>query len=434
MTQPRVRQGLVLGMSTLAFTVCFMVWMMFAVLGVPIKDLLQLNETQFGLLAATPVLTGSLVRLPLGLLTDRFGGRSVFFLLMLACVAPLYLISHATAYWQFLVLGLFVGLAGGSFSVGIAYVAKWFDKENQGFAMGIFGAGNAGAAVTKFLAPALIAAGSWQLVPKVFSAILFITALLFWFFSAENKDHRSATGATLREQLSSLKDPAVWRYCQYYSIVFGGYVALALWMTKYYVQEYGFSLQSAALLAACFSLPGGVLRAVGGWMSDRWGAQSVTWWVLWVSWICLFLLSYPQTQLQVQTINGPVDFHIGLNPALFTVLLFVMGIAFAFGKASVFKYIANDYPKNMGAVSGIVGLAGGLGGFVLPILFGALVDITGVRSSCFMLMYGVVWVSLTWMYFSEIRKSPVLGKAPPLTQSPFSSIALGEEHVRSAKA
>jgi NNP family nitrate/nitrite transporter-like MFS transporter len=421
-------------MSTLAFTVCFMVWMMFAVLGVPIKDLLQLNETQFGLLAATPVLTGSLVRLPLGLLTDRFGGRSVFFLLMLACVAPLYLISHATAYWQFLVLGLFVGLAGGSFSVGIAYVAKWFDKENQGFAMGIFGAGNAGAAVTKFLAPALIAAGSWQLVPKVFSAILFITALLFWFLSAENKDHRSATGATLREQLSSLKDPAVWRYCQYYSIVFGGYVALALWMTKYYVQEYGFSLQSAALLAACFSLPGGVLRAVGGWMSDRWGAQSVTWWVLWVSWICLFLLSYPQTQLQVQTINGPVDFHIGLNPALFTVLLFVMGIAFAFGKASVFKYIANDYPKNMGAVSGIVGLAGGLGGFVLPILFGALVDLTGVRSSCFMLMYGVVWVSLTWMYFSEIRKSPVLGKAPPLTQSPFSSIALGEEHVRSAKA
>ena len=434
MNQPRVRQGLVLGMSTLAFTVCFMVWMMFAVLGVPIKDLLQLNETQFGLLAATPVLTGSLVRLPLGLLTDRFGGRSVFFLLMLACVTPLYLISHATAYWQFLVLGLFVGLAGGSFSVGIAYVAKWFDKENQGFAMGIFGAGNAGAAVTKFLAPALIAAGSWQLVPKVFSAILFITALLFWFLSAENKDHRSATGATLREQLSSLKDPAVWRYCQYYSIVFGGYVALALWMTKYYVQEYGFSLQSAALLAACFSLPGGVLRAVGGWMSDRWGAQSVTWWVLWVSWICLFLLSYPQTQLQVQTIDGPVDFHIGLSPALFTVLLFVMGIAFAFGKASVFKYIANDYPKNMGAVSGIVGLAGGLGGFVLPILFGALVDLTGVRSSCFMLMYGVVWVSLTWMYFSEIRKSAVLGKAPRLTPSPISSIALGEEHVRSAKA
>ena len=155
MASVKVQQGLVLGMSTLAFTVCFMVWMMFAVLGVPVKELLQLNETQFGLLAATPVLTGSLVRLPLGLLTDKFGGRIVFFILMLVCVLPIYMISLATEYWHFLVLGLFVGLAGGSFSVGIAYVAKWFDKSTQGTAMGIFGAGNAGAAVTKFVAPAI---------------------------------------------------------------------------------------------------------------------------------------------------------------------------------------------------------------------------------------------------------------------------------------
>ena len=416
MSRAKVQQALVLSMSTLAFTVCFMVWMMFAVLGVPIKELLQLNETQFGLLAATPVLTGSLVRLPLGMLTDRFCGRVVFFLLMLACVLPIYLIAEATAYWQFLVLGLFVGLAGGSFSVGIAYVAKWFDKENQGLAMGIFGAGNAGSALTKFLAPALIAYGSWQLVPQVFSAILFITALLFWFFTSDNKAHRVASSVSLREQLAALKDPAVWRYCQYYSIVFGGYVALALWMTKYYVQEYGFSLQTAALLAACFSLPGGVLRAVGGWMSDKWGAQSVTWWVLWVSWVCLFLLSYPQTDFTIQTVNGPKTFHIGLNAWVFTALMFVIGIAWAFGKASVFKYIADDYPQNMGAISGIVGLAGGLGGFILPILFGALVDLTGVRSSAFMLLYGVVWVSLIWMYVSEIRKTPLMGRVSALAQ------------------
>lgn len=416
MASVKVQQGLVLGMSTLAFTVCFMVWMMFAVLGVPVKELLQLNETQFGLLAATPVLTGSLVRLPLGLLTDKFGGRIVFFILMLVCVLPIYMISLATEYWHFLVLGLFVGLAGGSFSVGIAYVAKWFDKSTQGTAMGIFGAGNAGAAVTKFVAPAIIAAASWQMVPKVFSAVMFITALLFWFLTYENKAHRVPSSVSLKEQLLTLKDPKVWRYCQYYSIVFGGYVALALWMTKYYVQEYGFNLQSAALLAACFSLPGGVLRAIGGWMSDKWGAHSVTWWVMWVSWICLFLLSYPPTDLVIQTVNGPQSFHIGLSPVLFTVLLFVMGIAFAFGKASVFKYISNDYPQNMGAISGIVGLAGGLGGFVLPIMFGALVDLTGVRSSCFMLMYGVVWVSLIWMYLSEVRKTPMMGSG---AQSPL---------------
>jgi len=348
MARLRTQQGLVLGMSTLAFTICFMVWMMFAVLGVPIKELLQLNDTQFGLLAATPVLTGSLVRLPLGMLTDRFGGRIVFFLLMLVCVLPIYMISMATEYWHFLVLGLFVGMAGGSFSVGIAYVAKWFERQNQGFAMGIFGAGNAGAALTKFVAPAIIAAASWQMVPKVYSAIMFITALLFWFCTYENKGHKVHSNVSLADQLRTLKDPKVMRYCQYYSIVFGGYVALALWMTKYYVEEYGFNLQSAALLAACFSLPGGVLRAMGGWMSDKWGAQSVTWWVMWVSWVCLFLLSYPQTELIVQTVNGPQTYNIGLNAWTFTALLFVVGIAFAFGKASVFKYISDDYPAQHG--------------------------------------------------------------------------------------
>ena len=185
-------------------------------------------------------------------------------------------------------------------------------------------------------------------------------------------------------------------------------------MVQYYVGEFGLDIRSAALLAACFSLPGGVLRAIGGWISDKYGAHQVTWWVMWVSWICLFLLSYPQTEFIIQTINGPETFRIGLNIYLFTALLFILGIAWAFGKASVFKYIGDDFPNNIGTISGIVGLAGGLGGFVLPILFGALLDITGIRSSAFMLMYGVVWVSLIWMYFTEVRRSELMGgKAIP---------------------
>jgi len=123
------KQWSVLAVSTVAFTVCFMVWMMFAVIGIPIKKTLGLNETEFGLLAATPVLTGSLIRLPLGMWTDKYGGRIVFFVLMLVCIVPIWLIGEATRYWQYLVLGLFVGLAGGSFSVGIAYVARWFPKH-----------------------------------------------------------------------------------------------------------------------------------------------------------------------------------------------------------------------------------------------------------------------------------------------------------------
>ncbi|WP_323003622.1 nitrate/nitrite transporter [Denitromonas sp.] len=407
----RHQQISVLTSSTVAFTVCFAVWMIFAVIGVPIKAQLNLNETQFGLLASMPVLTGALVRLPLGLWGDKYGGRLVFFVLMLCTVPPIYLIGHATEYWQFLVIGLFVGLAGGSFSVGIAYCARWFERNRQGLAMGIFGAGNSGAALTKFVAPAIVAAWGWEMVPTVYAVAMLVTALAFWFFSYDNPAHRVASHVSFADQLRALKDPRVWKYCQYYSIVFGGYVALALWMTKYYVTEYGFSLQLAALLAAAFSLPGGVLRAFGGWFSDRFGAHRVTWWVMWVSWICLFLLSYPQTHLTIQTVNGPKTFDIGLNPWMFTVLLFAVGVAFAFGKASVFKYISDEFPHDIGAVSGIVGLVGGLGGFLLPILFGAMVDLTGVRSSCFMLLYGVTWVSLIWMYWTEVRATDVMHSA-----------------------
>ncbi len=390
--------------STVAFTVCFMIWMMFAVIGIPIKKMLSLNETEFGLLIAMPVLTGSLIRLPLGMWTDKFGGRIVFFVLMLSTVIPIWMISQATAYWHFLFTSLFVGVAGGSFTVGIAYCARWFPKDRQGLAMGIFGAGNTGAAITKLVAPLIIVAyGTWTMVPQAYAGLMLATAILFWMFTYSDKSHVAGSHVTVREQLRALKDPTVWRYSQYYSIVFGGYVALALWMTKYYISEYGFDLKTAAMLAAAFSIPGGLLRAVGGYFSDKFGAHTMTWWVLWVSLVCLFFLSYPQTDFTILTVTGPATFHIGLGPTMFTIVMFTMGIAFALGKASVFKYISDDYPKNIGVVSGVVGLAGGMGGFLMPIMFGALVDLTGVRSSAFMLMFGVVWVSLMWMYFTEVR-------------------------------
>ncbi len=407
----RGRQALsVLLVSTLAFTVCFMVWMMFGVIGIPIRKALGLNATEFGLLTATPVLTGSLIRVPLGIWTDKYGGRVVMATLMATTVPAIWLMGYATAYWHFLVIGLFVGLAGGSFSAGTPYVARWFPKNRQGFAMGIYGAGNSGAAVNKFVAPVLVVGFGWTMVPQVYAAIMLGALIVFWLFSHTDPTHMVPSNTRFSDQLKMLRDPRVLKYCQYYSIVFGGYVALSLWMVQYYVGEFGLEIRSAALLAACFSLPGGVLRAVGGWLSDKYGAHSVTWWVLWVSWICLFLLSYPQTDFSILTANGPAQFHLGLNVYAFTGLMFLLGIAWAFGKASVFKYISDEYPTNIGTVSGIVGLAGGLGGFVLPILFGALMDLTGIRSSAFMLMYGVVWVSLIWMYWTEVRRTELMGK------------------------
>jgi NNP family nitrate/nitrite transporter-like MFS transporter len=345
------------------------------------------------------------------MLTDKYGGRIVFLALMLSTVIPIYLLAYATQFWQYLALGLFVGMAGGSFSVGIAYVARWFSKDRQGFAMGIFGAGNAGAALTKFVAPTLVVAFGWQMVPKVYAVAMLVTVVLFWLFTYTDKAHRVHSSVTFRDQLKALKDPNVWKLCQYYSIVFGGYVALSLWMTKYYINEYGFNIQTAALIASIFVLPSGVIRAAGGWLSDRYGAHPVTWWVMLISWVCLFFMSYPQTEMTIQTIRGPLSVSIGLNAWVFTALLFVVGIAWGFGKASVFKYISDQYPENIGVISGIVGLVGGLGGFLLPIMFGALVDVTGVRSSIFMLLWGVTLVSLVWMYWSEIVPARRNGKA-----------------------
>ena len=265
----------VLASSTFAFTVCFMVWMMLAIVGVKVQEQLGLNETQTGILMAVPVLSGSLIRVPLGIWTDKFGGRIVMFVLMLLSVPAIFLMSYSTHYWHFIAIGLMMGLAGGSFSVGTPYVARWFPKEQQGLAMGIFGAGNAGSAINKFVAPALIkysaaagaGAAAWVIVPKVYAVIMAATAVLFWFTTYPTPHNpNTAPKASLADQLAMLKDPGVLRYSQYYSVVFGGYVALALWMTKYYINEYGLSIATAGMLAACFSLPG---VACSGWLVIR---------------------------------------------------------------------------------------------------------------------------------------------------------------------
>lgn len=400
----------VLLVTTWAFMVCFAVWMMFGVTGIPIRTQLGLASTQFGVLTATPVLTGALFRLPLGIWTDRFGGRIIMLLLLAVCAVPLWLFSYATTLRQFLLLGLTLGLVGASFSVGTPYAARFFPKEQRGFAMGFFGAGTIGAALNMFVAPFLIEAHGWQTVPRVYAAALLVTALLFWIFSAPDPGAGRGAASSMRHELAVLRDPRVWKYCQYYSIVFGGFTALSVWMPQYFKTEYGLSIGQASLLAACFSLPGGAFRAFGGWLSDRFGAHAVIWWVLWVAWICLFLHSYPRTELIVHTVDGQLSFGIALPPWFFTVLLFVLGIAFACGMASTFKYIGDDFPDRMGAVSGIVGMAGGLGGFLLPIMFGAIPDRLGVNSSCFMLLCGIIWVSLTLNYLTEVRRAPVMGE------------------------
>ncbi len=399
--EPR-KQYTVLTMNTVAFAVNFMVWTMFSIIGIKIKDELGLNETEFGLLVATPILTGSLVRLPLGLLTDRFGGRIVYFIQMILVAIATYGLAFADQYWQYLAIGLCIGLAGGSFAIGIAYTSAWFQKERQGTAMGIFGAGNAGAAITNLVAPLIVVALGWRAVPEIYSATMLVMAIVFWFFTYPDplieERRRTRNLPTLADQLAPLRDIRVWRYGLAYYFVFGGFVALALWLPKYYMQEYNLGLTEASYIALAFTLPSGVIRALGGWFSDKWGGDNVTWWVFWVSLICLFFLSYPATTFTVHKISGDITFDLAISVIFFTFLIFVVGLALGIGKASVYRSLADEYPRNMGSVGGLVGVVGGLGGFSLPIMFGIAADATDVRSSTFMLMFAVLVGVMIWSW------------------------------------
>jgi NNP family nitrate/nitrite transporter-like MFS transporter len=417
----RKKQISVLGMNTLAFTINFAVWTMFSVIGIKIKGELGLSETEFGLLIATPILTGSLVRLPLGFLTDRYGGRVVYFVQMVLVAIATYGLHFASQFWQYLLIGLCIGLAGGSFAIGIAYTSAWFNKKQQGFAMGIFGAGNAGAALNIFVAPLIVVAMGWRMVPVVYSITMLVMAFVFLFFTYPDPQleerRRNNSFPPVGKQFGALTETRVWRYGLAYYFVFGGFVALSLWLPKYYMAEYGLDLEHAALISLVFVLPSGVIRALGGWFSDRWGGETVTWWVFWICIICLFFLAYPPTTVTIHRIDQDLTFNIGASVAVFTVLAFIVGIAQGIGKASVYRSLADHYSGNMGTVGGLVGVIGGLGGFSLPILFGAAVDATGVRSTTFMLMFGVLAGVMIWTWMAARgEREAILARRPNLRE------------------
>ncbi|MYD75923.1 MAG: NarK/NasA family nitrate transporter [Gammaproteobacteria bacterium] len=416
-----------LGLSTFAFTVCFAVWTIFSIIGVRIQQELGLSETEFGILVATPVLTGSISRIFLGVWTEQLGGRLIYTLQMLLTAGCTWLLSSANSYPLFLLAALGVGFAGGSFIVGIAYTSRWFSKERQGTALGIFGAGNVGAAVTNFGAPFLVVAFGWQQTSQIYAVVLAITAVLFYLLAKDDpalvrrrKQGEKPPSAT--NQLKPLKNIQVWRFATYYFFVFGGFVALASYLPRFYVGAYGLELVLAGMLAAAYSLPGSVFRALGGWMSDIWGARAVMYATFIVSLICLFFMSYPETRYTVQGIDGPIEFTIRLNLVVFVLLTIILGFLMSLGKAAVYKHIPVYYPEHVGSVGGLVGMIGGLGGFFLPIAFGILNDWLKVWTSSFMLLFVLVLISTVWMHLAirraEHRRHPQLAGERYLSDVP----------------
>lgn len=394
----------VLVVSTAGFTLFFAVWVMFAIVGIPLRDEFDLSDGQFALLAALPIFTGSLLRIPLGIWADQYGGRIVFTALFVATAIPTYFVSRAESYSELLILAFFVGLAGTSFSVGIAWVAAWYPRARQGFALGMFGAGNVGASITKILGPFLVTAigvgglaggaipGGWRFVPFLYAIVLIISAIVVWF-ATPTPDHRPGRGRSRADLWRPLRYTRVWRFGLYYIVVFGAYVALSLWLPKYYVDVYDFDLKVAGPLTALFIFPASFLRPVGGHLSDKLGARRVTYWVFSVIAVATAILILP------------------MNAWLFTLLVFTIGVAMGIGKASVYKYVPEYYQKDVGATGGLVGAVGGMGGFFLPLLFAGAEDLTGRPESTFLVLFIFVLASLIWLHIVVRR---ILQQASPI--------------------
>ncbi|MEE8487744.1 MAG: MFS transporter [Gemmatimonadota bacterium] len=468
------RARLTLALNTLAFTVCFAAWMLNGVLVTFLIDnqVFDWDASQMGWLIGIPVLTGALTRLPVGLLTDKFGGRPVYTFLMLASAIPMFLLSRADTYTEFLLASLGFGLTGASFAVGIAFTSVWFSREHQGTALGIFGAGNAGAALTTLVAPSVLRSltadgtnlDGWRALPQIYAAGLAIMAVLF-FLGTRNRKPVGAESKTLRTMLEPLKQMRVWRFGMYYFLVFGGFVALAQWLVPYYVNVYSMTIVTAGLMTSIFSLPSSIIRALGGWMSDVLGPRRVLYWVLSVIAIACFLLVFPRMDLESpgkgimaqragtvtavsasevrvdnrtyelllapdssvfasnrtlilpvsrswqkpavevgQTVakkqllaQGVTHIYFQANVWIFTILVFLIGIAMGIGKAAVYKYIPDYFPNDVGVVGGMVGVLGGLGGFVCPILFGFLLESLGLWTTTWMFLLGISALCLIWL-------------------------------------
>ena len=409
----------VLTLSTTGFTLMFAVWLMFGVLGIPIREEFGLTDVELSWLTATAILNGALWRLPAGMLADRFGGRRVFIAMLVATAVPTFLVSQAPSFGALLVFAFFAGFAGNAFSVGIAWNSAWFPRERQGFALGVFGAGNVGASVTKLIGPWLIVAvpsltivgmtfDGWRFVPMLYSVLLLLMAVAMWLLTPHH-DRKPGKGRSIRSMLLPLRTLRVWRFSMYYVVVFGAYVALAAWLPKYYVDVFDVPLHEAALLTALFIFPASLLRPVGGLLSDRFGARRVMYGTFSTMILAtgVLMMPYGYIVLRVPEQYEPSGVRevlpYELNVWAFTALVFVVGVAMGVGKAAVYKHIPEYFPGDVGAVGGLVGTLGALGGFFLPPMFAYLQSWTGMPQSTFFLLFVLTVISAVWMHLTVHR-------------------------------
>ncbi|MHA7131501.1 MFS transporter [Algoriphagus namhaensis] len=480
----------VLFLNTLAFTLCFAAWTFNGVMVTYLVDngIFNWSQVEIGWLLGIPILTGSIMRLPLGILTDKYGGKWIFVGLLLFTAIPMYLLNFTDSFSWYALMSFGFGLAGAGFAVGIGYTSVWYPKHWQGRALGIFGAGNAGAAITTLLAPTALNyftdngqnPSAWTTLPTIYAAVLVGIAILFALL-AQNKKPATST-RTMAQTLQPLGNIRVWRFGLYYFLVFGCFVALSQWLVPYFTNVYGTTLVIAGLFASLFSLPSGVVRALGGWMSDKFGARRVMFGVFAWSIAIAALLMIPKMEIfspgkginavqkgvvaevranqlvmesgktydfsgkPVSTelesdkkpilpqktswqepvvkagdavekkqllVKGVTRINFEANMWVFAVLTLILGIVWGIGKASVYKFIPDYFPNEVGVVGGMVGVIGGLGGFFCPILFGYLLEGTGLWTSSWMFILALSILCYVWM--SKVVKSILKKHAPEIS-------------------
>ncbi|HUE75740.1 MAG TPA: nitrate/nitrite transporter [Chloroflexota bacterium] len=360
------RQALV--MATLAFALCFAVWGLISPLAPHFRTLYQLSATEAGLLVAVPVLLGAVARIPLGLLTDRYGGRLVFTALMLILIVPTALVGLTRSFPGLLAVSFFLGLAGASFAVGVPFVARWFPPERQGFALGIYGMGNIGTAISSFTVPSLADRFGWSVAFWIFLPALLGLALLFWILGRDAPGPRAASLPLAERFLVFRQRPVSWMLALFYFVTFGGFVAIGVYLPTLLVGEYGLASADAGARTGGFIVLATLARPLGGYLGDRWGGPPVL----------------NATFLIVAVLAVVLAFR----PGIVGITVAFLGIAFALGlgNGAVFKLVPEYFPRQTGIVTGLVGAAGGLGGFFPPLLMGAVHDVTGSYAIGFMLL------------------------------------------------
>jgi len=371
-------------LGTTAFAISFSVWGLVGALAPRFRELYHLSSFQTSLLIAIPVLLGSIGRMPMGILADKFGGRRVFGLLLCFCLIAALGVGFTGSYLSLIGWALLLGFAGTSFSVGVAFVSKWFPAKYQGTALGIYGMGNIGQSVAVFGAPALVAAtGDWRIPFWVYGAVAGAFGLVF-LMAARNAPV-TAPPKKLIEYFSILKrEPIAWVLSLFYFLTFGGFVALSIYLPTLLRDMFSLTATDAGARVAGFVLVATGMRPVGGWLADRLGGAQVLLMVLIL--IALFAFGLTSSSMPLFTIG-----------ALGTAAL--LGL----GNGAVFKLVPEHFPRETGTVTGLVGAAGGLGGFFPPLVLGVIQGRTGSYSLGFVFLSGFALVCLAVNYLVFVR-------------------------------